>query len=214
VIAAATDTLVSTIQVGAGPIGVAVTPDGSKVYVANDGVNTVSAIATATNTVVSTIPVGFNPEGVAVTPDGSKVYVADAGSNTVSVIATATDTVVGTISVGLFPIAFGIFIQPPSPNLGKNACKDGDGKNSPRRPVLCERRTMRELFCKTALTWAATLTVNDHENAFLPGVKFVQAGKTSRAADVISDTRPALRISRSVARSAAAGGLEWCSIGL
>ena len=74
---------------------------------------------------VGTIPVGSLPWGVAVTPDGSKVYVANFNDNTVSAIATATNTVVSTIPVGLIPIAFGIFIQPPSANSGKDACKDG-----------------------------------------------------------------------------------------
>ena len=92
----------------------AVTPDGSKVYVANSGSNTVSVIATATNMVVgSPIPVGNVPLGVAVTPDGSKVYVVNETPNgTVSVIATATNTVVGSaIPVGSLPTAFGLFIQ-------------------------------------------------------------------------------------------------------
>jgi DNA-binding beta-propeller fold protein YncE len=40
---------VLAIPVGSGPAGVAVTPDGSKVYVAN-GDNNVSVIATATKT--------------------------------------------------------------------------------------------------------------------------------------------------------------------
>ena len=44
------------------------TPDGSKVYVANEGSNTVSVIATATNAVTATIPVGALPYGVAVDP--------------------------------------------------------------------------------------------------------------------------------------------------
>ena len=34
-IATATNTVVATIPVGNGPVGVAVTPDGSKVYVTN-----------------------------------------------------------------------------------------------------------------------------------------------------------------------------------
>jgi YVTN family beta-propeller protein len=91
---------------------VAVTPDGSKVYVANFGSNTVSVIATATDTVIgSPIAVGARPEGVAVTPDGSKVYVANALSNTVSVIATATNTVTGSpIPVGRFPV--GVAVTP------------------------------------------------------------------------------------------------------
>jgi YVTN family beta-propeller protein len=108
VIATATNTVTATIPVGDFPFGVAVTPDGSKVYVTNS--NSVSVIATPTNTVTATIPVGGL--GVAVTPDGSKVYVANHGSNSVSVINTATNTVTATIPVGNVPFAFGVFIQP------------------------------------------------------------------------------------------------------
>ena len=90
----------------------AVTPDGSKVYVANEGANTVSVISTATNTVIgSPIPVGNGPFGVAVTPDGSKVYVTNEADNTVSVISTATNTVIGSpIPVGMSP--FGVAVTP------------------------------------------------------------------------------------------------------
>ena len=46
------------------PDGIAVTPDGTHVYVANSSSDTVSVIATATNTVVGLpIPVGVIPEG-------------------------------------------------------------------------------------------------------------------------------------------------------
>ena len=67
VIHTATNTVVgSPIPVGSVPRGVAVTPDGSKVYVANAGIsplnNTVSVIDTKTNTVVgSPITVGTGP---------------------------------------------------------------------------------------------------------------------------------------------------------
>ena len=47
--------------VGSGAFGVAVTPDGSRVYVANLFDNTVSVIDTAANAVVTTIPVGSEP---------------------------------------------------------------------------------------------------------------------------------------------------------
>src|SRR5215467_6242551 len=54
VITTATNTVVGLpIPVGASPLGVAVTPDGSKVYVAHDNTpGTVSVIDTRTNTVV------------------------------------------------------------------------------------------------------------------------------------------------------------------
>jgi len=110
VINIATNNVMATIPVGSGPFGVSVSPDGSKVYVANfDG--TVSVINTATNNVSATITVGTNPEGISVSPDGTKVYVANAGTNTVSVINITTNTVSATIPVGIGPTAFGNFIS-------------------------------------------------------------------------------------------------------
>jgi YVTN family beta-propeller protein len=111
VIDTATNTVTgSPIPVGRQPFGVAVTPDGSKVYVANDADGTVSVIVTTTNT-VTPISVGIGPVGVAATPDGSKVYVANSGSHTVSVISTATNTVTGSpIPVGGSP--FGVAVTP------------------------------------------------------------------------------------------------------
>jgi YVTN family beta-propeller protein len=41
--------------------GVAVTPDGSRVYIANQSSNNVSVIDTTTNTVTTTVPVGSDP---------------------------------------------------------------------------------------------------------------------------------------------------------
>jgi len=70
VIDTATNTVVATIPVGVVPLGVAITPDGTRAYVTNaqTDFNTVSVIATATNTVVASIPVGAGPSGVAITP--------------------------------------------------------------------------------------------------------------------------------------------------
>jgi YVTN family beta-propeller protein len=99
------------------PFPVAVTPDGSKVYLANYGLNhpdySVSVIATATNAVTAVIrDPSFNmPDGVAVTPDGSKVYVANCIGNSVSVIATATNTVT-TITDPSFNEAAGVAVTP------------------------------------------------------------------------------------------------------
>ena len=94
------------------PYGIAVSPDGTKVYVTNLGNNKVSVIDTATNTVITNVPVGSIPIGVAVTPDGSKVYVANQNSNNVSVINTTTNSVIQTVNVGISPNAFGQFIVP------------------------------------------------------------------------------------------------------
>jgi YVTN family beta-propeller protein len=76
----ATDAVIATIPVSLLPFGVAVTPDGGKVYITLQVLNSVQVINTATNTVIATIPVGLVPQGVVVTPDGSEVYVADSST--------------------------------------------------------------------------------------------------------------------------------------
>ena len=99
VIDAATNSIVSSASVGA-PGGVAISPDGSLIYVPNFVANNVSVINTATNSQVTTVGVGGNPSSVAINPDGSRVYVVNSADNTVSVINTATNTVVATVTVG------------------------------------------------------------------------------------------------------------------
>jgi YVTN family beta-propeller protein len=112
VIDTATDKVIATIPVGYSPTGVAVTPDGARVYVPNAFSGTVSVIATGTNTVIDTVPVQAIPHFVAVTPDGSRVYVGNSYSNTVSVIETKNDTVIATIPVGSTdPFAGGSYPQ-------------------------------------------------------------------------------------------------------
>ncbi len=108
VIGTATETAVATIPastglLGPGPNGLAVSPDGKTLYVANDpplfGDNTVSVINTATDVVTGTITVGSDPAGITVSPDGKTAYVANSADATVSVIDTATNTVINTINV-------------------------------------------------------------------------------------------------------------------
>src|SRR5260370_25184880 len=103
-------------------IGVAVTPDGSHAYVANNGSDTVSLIDTVTNQLVQPIalpPGSTSPAGVVITPDGKYVYVTAMNNNnsnrliagTVSVISTATNAIVGDpITVGNSPL--GISVTP------------------------------------------------------------------------------------------------------
>jgi uncharacterized delta-60 repeat protein/gliding motility-associated-like protein len=105
-----TNTQETTVSVGSGPFGVAISPSGSYAYISNQSSNNVSVINTSTNTVTATIPVGSIPYGIAISPDGSKVFVANNQSATVSVINTATNTVSATVSVGTDPI--GIAVSP------------------------------------------------------------------------------------------------------
>jgi len=54
------------IPVGADPNGLAVTPDGTKLYVVNGGDNTASVIDVAINKVVAVLPVGNAPSAFGV----------------------------------------------------------------------------------------------------------------------------------------------------
>ena len=90
----------SPITVGTNPIDSCF--DGTYVYVANYGSNSVSVIDTSTHTVYTTVTVGTGPIGLCF--DGTYVYVANNGSNNVSVIATSTHTVYTTVTVGTGPI--------------------------------------------------------------------------------------------------------------
>jgi YVTN family beta-propeller protein len=79
---------VKAIAVGRFPEQIAITPDGSRAYVADTGSNAVSVIDTATNSPAAEgIRVGRRePIAIAVGPDGSRVYVTNARDDTVSVI--------------------------------------------------------------------------------------------------------------------------------
>jgi YVTN family beta-propeller protein len=108
--------VVATVEVGPGPLAVAITPDRREVYVSNFGIdkvlnplsdgeegNTVSVIKTASNKVIATIEVGTLPAGVAITPNGRRAYVTNRRDGTVSVIHTKTHTVLTTVHVGYHP---------------------------------------------------------------------------------------------------------------
>jgi YVTN family beta-propeller protein len=85
----------SPIPVGSHPWDIAITPNGTTAYVANDGSNNVSVIDTATNTVTESIPISAYPYGIAITPDQApvarlRVNAAPAGSATTFEAAAST----------------------------------------------------------------------------------------------------------------------------
>ena len=146
-----TGAVVASIAVGPGPSGVAVSPDGTQVWVVNTGLTgsssgsagsagaagaagsalalglnggTVSVISTATNAVIGTVPVGVGPIDVAFSPDGHTAYVTDHGflsSGSVSVIDTSTLTVTGTLD----PLWTSLGHQPPFSPTSVSVTPDG-----------------------------------------------------------------------------------------
>lgn len=75
VIDTATNAVITTVTVGGAPAGVAVHPDGTRVYITKQGTSDISVIDTATNSVSATISLGGpNVTGIAVSPDGTRAY--------------------------------------------------------------------------------------------------------------------------------------------
>lgn len=102
---AAVDDVVASTVVGTTPLGVATSPDGAYVYVANYYDGTLDEIRTSDNTVINSYPTGINPRSVAVSPDGNLILVTNNYSNTVTVINKATNpTNVIQIPVGIGPV--------------------------------------------------------------------------------------------------------------
>lgn len=102
-------TQVATVPVGSGPQQIAVSPDGSKAYVANSGNstapgNTISVVDTRSLITVATVTVGPKAIGVSVSPDGSRVWAVapgyDEAGTSVYVIDAVTNTVIATPTVG------------------------------------------------------------------------------------------------------------------
>lgn len=111
VIDRATYSVTREINVQLHPSEMAVSPDGTRLYVANANSDTVSVIDTRTDGVIDTIgvkpmkdlPFGWAPNALAISPDGGTLYVCTGGSNAVTVIDLVSKRVTGLIPTGWYP---------------------------------------------------------------------------------------------------------------
>ena len=98
------DAVVGSIAVGKAPRGIIENSDGTKIYVANSGSNSISVIDTSVNRVINTIKnFGYAPEELALSWDGNTLYGTNPYSNNVSVIDVFSDMVIDQINVGTNP---------------------------------------------------------------------------------------------------------------
>jgi gliding motility-associated-like protein len=130
VINTSTNTVANTVGVGIVSDGMAISPDGTKLYLTDINGGGVAVLNTSTFAVNESITVGNIPYGLAVSPDGSLLYVvnsnANAGTNSqgsVSVVNTATNAVIATISVSSKPA--GVAVSPDGSRL--YVTNEGDG---------------------------------------------------------------------------------------
>ncbi|HTM30162.1 MAG TPA: beta-propeller fold lactonase family protein [Vicinamibacterales bacterium] len=86
--------------------GMAISPDGRRLFVTNQALNgsNVKIIDTATNAVIGTVTTGSVPRAIDITPDGQFAYVAVQEAGVVSVINTATGAILGSVPAGTRPL--------------------------------------------------------------------------------------------------------------
>lgn len=107
---AGADTVVDTIVVDSESTSsstAVLSPDGSRLYIADADANTVSVVDTSSREIVGTVSVS-TPFGVAVSPDGTRLYVVSPTTNTLVVVDTATLAVVATPATGSNPFAVAV----------------------------------------------------------------------------------------------------------
>ncbi|WP_160146171.1 bifunctional YncE family protein/alkaline phosphatase family protein [Dictyobacter aurantiacus] len=87
------------------PTGLSLSPDGKRLYVANNLSDNMDVVDTGSKTVLASPQVGAFPYITLVSKDGKVVYVSNWGEATISVIDAATNTETGSIAVGQHPTA-------------------------------------------------------------------------------------------------------------
>ena len=190
VIDTATNTLLSTITIpnvqvspqfsqAPLPMGIAITPDGTKAYVADLYGDAVSVLDTTTNTLVATIPTAGSAIGVAISGDGTKAYATNVFIQfcTVTVIDTTTNTAVTAIPVGGNPFAVAIT---PTPSTAALIANLADTVNSLNLQVGIANSLDAKLNAVQAALAAAqannVTTACNEMNAFVNAV-MAQSGK-------------------------------------
>jgi YVTN family beta-propeller protein len=114
-----TNSVLKTIQVGARPRGIRLSPDQRSVYVAVSypyqqpsqqqqseaaaNVNKIVAIDVASDEVVATYDAGDDPENFEVSRDGARFYIANEDAGTASVVDLKTNRILQTLVVGAEP---------------------------------------------------------------------------------------------------------------
>lgn len=85
------------------PAGIAATPDGKRLYIAENLTNKVAVVDLSNNQVITKISVGEYPYDCTISNDGKRVYVSNWGARSISVINPATNQVIGNIPTGDHP---------------------------------------------------------------------------------------------------------------
>jgi YVTN family beta-propeller protein len=101
-------TVTGELKVGGMPVDVKSSPDGTKMYVANQGRNGVSIVDPVSMRETGFIPTGRGAHGMYASRDGTRLYVTNRLAGSISVIDFATNAVVATWPIGGTPDMGGV----------------------------------------------------------------------------------------------------------
>jgi YVTN family beta-propeller protein len=87
------------------PAGIAVSPDGTRLFVAGNLADTLFLVDAKSGSVVGSVATGHLPYGVALNRTGTRAFVTNWGEDSVSVVDTSTLTVTATVETGTHPSA-------------------------------------------------------------------------------------------------------------
>lgn len=93
------------------PMGLAMTADGSKVYISTGRGKKLFVLNTAANEVAASFEIGTRPWGIGLSPDGKTLFAADGPADSVAVVDLAAGSVVKRIKAGRGP--WGVLVLAP-----------------------------------------------------------------------------------------------------
>jgi YVTN family beta-propeller protein len=112
----------ASIDVGAAPNGLALSPDGKTLYVTSMS-GGITVISTTSNTVTRTIPFSGVLQDIAVSLNGSELYVADESSGDIHVLDANTGAVRANIAMGAS--VFGLTLSPDGKQIYATSASSG-----------------------------------------------------------------------------------------
>lgn len=159
------------VPVGANPVNVTVLPNGKKIYVANQGDNSVTVIDASDNSVVTTVfdPNASSPIFAVPSADSTHVFVVNQASSNVTVIDATSDSVVATLSL-------------PAGSLPNRATVDRQNQ----RVVITNPGTVSAAGAVTAAGTVSVINADPTSPLFL-SVTNIPVGINPRSATALAD---------------------------
>jgi len=99
------DRMLAMLDVGEGPVHLAMKPDGGEIFVANFDSDSISEIATGTNEVGGTYTIAKRPSRGVVSGDNGTLWISNFGADSVSLYSIDDGRLVGSVRTGSSPDA-------------------------------------------------------------------------------------------------------------